>query len=311
MDLGTYIGDKVRAALGGAVQDEKGTLTGIAEAGADAVHFNVFGGIGTISGVFGGLFGGLPIIGGILDDLLDPFKPMEDAAGGLGLGVGWGWFLGNVANQLFQPLLLPLFHAVNANTTNEIFDPQTAAELVAKNLIDGSFGGSESSGGGLDGQHFEYLVAGKQAWPGLAELLELDRRGLIDDQLVQEALGRQAVPTAIIPSLMGLKQVLLSGADLALANLRGEMSHDEAVGYAKLLGISEGDLGVLINNTGEPPGLMQLLEAYRRGFIGETRLVHGIRQSRVRDEWVDVVEKLRSSPMSVADAARAVVEHER
>lgn len=54
---------------------------------------------------------------------------------------------------------------------------------------------------------------------------------------------------------------------------------------------------------------MQLLEAYRRDFIDKDMLETGILQSRVRDEWIPVIEKLRYSPMTVADAVRAVVEH--
>lgn len=100
----------------------------------------------------------------------------------------------------------------------------------------------------------------------------------------------------------------LSPAEAALAALRGNWSTDAARAEAALSGVDSDRFDILELNTGEPPGLMQLLEAYRRGFIDEARLVRGIRQSRVRNEWVDVVEKLKYAPVSPGEVLAGVVQ---
>lgn len=52
-----------------------------------------------------------------------------------------------------------------------------------------------------------------------------------------------------------------------------------------------------------------MLEAYRRGFINDAELEHGIKQSRVRDEWIPLIKELRYSPMTTADAVNAAVQN--
>lgn len=149
-----------------------------------------------------------------------------------------------------------------------------------------------------------------QNWPSAAELAEMYRRGEIDVPQFKIALTKAGIPSQYHDFYISFSNVPLSPADAALASLRGNMSHDDAVAKAIESGISASDFEILIGNTGEPPGLMQLLEGYRRGFIDEDTLKKGILQSRYRDEWIPLLEKLRFEPMSVADAVNAVVQNQ-
>lgn len=289
------------------LQDSKGELEDIAKAGGKEAGGNQYGDVGSLSGILGGVLSGIPALEQLLGDIGDPLKLVEGQAGKAGEAFGLGAIVGFVGSQLLEPVMLPIVHLVNANTTNQIFDPQTAAQLAAKGIISPAFAKSESSGGGLDDQHQEWLQEGQVAYPTLDVALRLLNLDLASEDQVKQWLQRQQVPADHWDFLIKLRRLLLSPADLALANLRGFMSDETMGGYAKQLGITPEDMAVLVQNTGEPPGLMQLLEAYRRGFINQDRLVHGIRQSRVRDEWTDVVEKLRYAPMPTADAITALV----
>ena len=100
----------------------------------------------------------------------------------------------------------------------------------------------------------------------------------------------------------------LSPAEAALAALRGNWSSDDGANESKLSGLDRKRYDILELNTGEPPGLMQLLEAYRRQIIDRDRLVRGIRQSRVRNEWVDVVEALQFAPVSAGEVIQGLVQ---
>lgn len=309
MTLGEYIAQQVRQAIDGALQDSEDLLTKIAEAGGDAAHGGALGDVQSIVAIITDAIGAIPIVGSLLDLPLKPLQDVENGGGKLGLSLSHGYLLAYMAFQILGPLILPLQHAVAANTTNEIFDPNTAASLVAKGIIAQEFAFSEASGGGLDDQHEGSLIEAARNYPATGQVLEMLNRGTITLEQAIRALQRNSVHPDYLNSVMELRQAILSPADLALATLRGNIPVEEGYSQALLAGVNNDQFDLLIGNTGEPPGLMQMLEAYRRGFIDEPTLVRGIRQSRVRDEWIPMVEKLRYSPMSVADAVRAVVEH--
>lgn len=291
-----------------ALADAKGELTGIAVEGGHAAAGGLLGDVGRVTGIITNLLSDIPVIGGLLTDLVDPLHAVEEGAGKFGTGFGLGYLLGYIGWQLMEPLMLPLIHGVNANTTNQVFDPQTAAQLVSKGVISRQHGRDEAAGGGLDTPHFDQLVEGVDVRPALGELLRLLNLEAIKPADVEQALTREGVPEFWHGPLMELRRQLLSPADLALAVLRGHIDQATMEGYAGQLGVTPDDMQVLVDNTGEPPGLMQLLEAFRRQIIDQPRLERGIRQSRVRNEWIDVVEALRYAPPSPADALRAAVQ---
>lgn len=125
------------------------------------------------------------------------------------------------------------------------------------------------------------------------------------------------VSAALQPFIVGVSQASfsalpdlpLSPADMALAVVRGIVSEGDGAKEARNTGVNADRFGVLVANTGEPPGLMQLLEAYRRGFIDQGQLEHGIRQSRVRDEWIPTVLKLQYAPPPIGEAIAAAVQN--
>ena len=306
--------DQIREALAKAIADaiidRQAELTAIAEAGGHAASGGLFGDVKNLTNIVSDVLGAIPLVGGVLSEATNPLKAIEDAGGKFGTGLGIGYMLGYAAWQLAEPAFLPLIHAANATLTNEVFDPQTAATLAAKGIITVNHAQEEGGGSGFDNPHMGQMVDGARTHPALAELLEMWRRKIIAESDVDYGLLRNGVDPGWNGKLKDLKEQLLSAADLALAELRGHLTHEDALAYSELLGVNATDFETVIANTGEPPGTMQMLEAYRRDFIGRDRLARGIKQSRVRDEWIDVIEKLRYSPMSTADAVRAVVQHQ-
>lgn len=148
-----------------------------------------------------------------------------------------------------------------------------------------------------------------EQYPPLAETLELIRRSLITEQDAKTFLTRNGIPASLHTRLLALAKLPLSPADLADMVVRGIKTQAEAAVMAAESGVDASDFDSLVLDTGEPLALQQLLEAYRRGFINRDRLDRGIRQGRTRNEWIDVAERLRFSPMSVADAVNSVVQN--
>ena len=305
--------DDIRTALQTAITDAiqacEPELTRVAQAGGDEASGGLLGDIGRLTDIITGIVGSVVDLIPIVGDIADPFKAVEDAGGKLGTGIGLGYLLGSVGFQALQPIFEPIQHGVANLAQTAIFDPNTAAQLQARGIIDENYGRSEAAGGNMSGEHYDKLVTVSYTYPDIDTTFELLRR-----QAIQEAdaganltaLGYNSFWLNVLPQLT---RVLLSPADLALAQLRGVIDPEFASQYAATLGLVDADFQTLIDNTGEPLGLEQLLEAYRRGFIDEPTLETGIRQSRVRDEWIPTAEALRYSPMSVADAVRATVEN--
>lgn len=303
-DIAAIITEAIRKAL--AESEEE--LTRVAKAGGKEAGPGLFQDVGSLVDIITGILTSIPLIGDLAGIPLDPLKEIEHGAGGAGRAFGMGWVFGSIGVELVQPVVTDIQHYVNDLIQSDIFDPQTAAVLRAKGVISEDQARSEAAGGNLDGNHLDQLVDGAQERPAVGQVLDAWLKGLVSEQDVDAAFQHHAIPEFWWAPLKALRRQFLSPADLALSNLRGEIDDTTMQGYADQLGVTPDDMAVLIGNTGEPPGIMEMLFLYRRQLISKDRLERAIKQSRIRNEWIDAVELLSHEPMSTADAARAVVE---
>ena len=279
-------------------------------------NVNVTGGGGSGSGGGGGIdpitlvtgLGFLALLGAPeIAAIVESLKLGAGEAGDSAASFGSGYFLGYAAFQLAEPYLRYVQHFIENEAQSQIFDPATAADLAARGIITPAFGQSEAGGGGFDATHWNELLDGTYIRPPWDVALRLWNRGYIGETDVNTALQYGGIPEYWWPSLKRLRQEILTPADWALAALRQNVTIEVAQAGAALWGLSADDFNTLMLNTGEPPGSQQLQEAYRRGFIDEPTFAEGIRQSRIRDQWIPTMEQLRYAPMSTANAANAVV----
>jgi len=205
--------------------------------------------------------------------------------------------------------LAPAVRAIVQKSPTLAPDPGTISELVAKDIYTKQDVEGSVTGQGFSAAWFGAMIDAAKAYPDIGTAIDMYRRGLITAEDFILCAQRNGTPQQFIGPLLGTSVTPLSPADAALATLRGNMSEPAAAKAARMWGVSQDDFGILIGNMGEPLGLEQLAEALRRGFIDTATFARGIRQSRVRNEWIPVAEKLRFSPMSVADAVNAVVQN--
>lgn len=310
----TTLADLLQAGAKQALEDafdaKKGELLNIAVAGGDAASNGFLGDIGDIGSILAGLLGDVPIIGGLVGGALGPVTAVSEGAGKLGSILGLGYLLGYLLQPAMEPFMRPIIHAAEHVVNTQILDPTTAADMVARGIISGDFGASEASGSGFDGQHFDWMEQAAEKRPALGELLTLVNRGLIDEPSAIDAMRHEGLPIEWCNELIKLRRVLLTPADLVLANLRGVLTDQQVAEYTPATGMSAQDMATLFDSTGEPPGLQFLMEMWRRGFITQDQFERGVRQSRVRNEWMPYIEAARFSPMSTADAINAAVQHQ-
>lgn len=104
------------------------------------------------------------------------------------------------------------------------------------------------------------------------------------------------------PSLM------LSPDQAADLVLKGWWSQADGEHEAALSGIGTNRFTRMVQLAGEPPGVMGLLDLWRRGLLSDADLERGVKESRVRDEWLDTVKLMATVAPSVAEVLSGYVQ---
>ena len=213
--------------------------------------------------------------------------------------------ISTVLNNFLAPAIRNL-----VSTDPELMpDPSTIAGLVARGFIDYGYGDSSAAGQGYNRNWFNALVQASMNPPDAASAFEAVNRGLMPEFALDDIMSRNGIPETYRGPIKALRFQVLAPADAALAVLRNNMSLSEGQQVAQANGLNDDQFNVLIGNTGEPPGVMDMLAMLRRGIIDEPTLVHGILESRLRNEWVDAILAYRYQPMTTADAIDALVQN--
>ena len=100
----------------------------------------------------------------------------------------------------------------------------------------------------------------------------------------------------------------LSPDQAADAVLKGWWDKNTGRDEARLSGIGDNRFDVMVELAGEPPGIMAMLDLWRRGLITTAELDHAILESRIRPEWVDAVHLMATVAPSTAQVLSGYVE---
>lgn len=224
-----------------------------------------------------------------------------------GTGLQISGLLGAISTVLNNDLA-PLVYNLVSRDPQTLPDIGTLAQLYAAGQIDQGTLSADLASLGIPTQYHDGIALTAKTWPDITTALDLVRRKIINPTTLAEWASLNGIDPTIVGFLQQLVSLPVSPADAALALLRSDIGQAEAQAIAAESGINAHSFDILVGNTGEPPGLQQLLEGFRRGFIDEATLVRGIKQSRYRNEWITLLEQLRFEPMSVADAVNAAVQ---
>lgn len=226
------------------------------------------------------------------------------AIGGLLMGAGQsaiGTFLSNE--------LAPIVYKIVGANPNLYPDVGTVAALTAQRLATSADLFMATGAQGIIPAWADSMHQGSLSWPAIADAIDMRRRGFIGDGEFKVILERNAVPDGLIEAWTRETNAELSLADAALAYLRSDISLQEAEAIAAANGYTSQQFSIFLGNVGEPLAPQQLAEALRRGFITQDDFTRGIKQSRIRNEWIPTALALRYVPMSVADAVNAAVQN--
>ena len=205
-------------------------------------------------------------------------------------------------------VLAPANQAIMYADPRQILEPSAVAQMAAARVVSESYALEAGRLSGFPEDTTRLLIEAAYSYPSVGQLLELLRRGQIKGDEVVTALRRAGVPEQYIGPLLTLEHNVLDPEQLALMVLKGIRTPEDGAAEAARSGVPAQHFEDIILATGEPPGLEQMMEAYRRKLIDGARFEKAVRQSRVRDEWTDVLLALRFQPASPADAIRGAVQ---
>jgi hypothetical protein len=211
-------------------------------------------------------------------------------------------------SQIIGNELAPLVYNLTRLNPNLLVPADVVAAAYARNIDTQASAYEQAAKLGFDSDQFSILTELATTVPDMATLFDLYNRGYLELQDMRNWLSRAGLPPALLDNIGNLHNILLSPADAALGVLRSDITQQQGYAVANANGMTNANFDVLLLNTGEPPGLMQLLEAFRRGFIDENTLHRGVLQSRIRDEWWPTIYALRYEPLSTADAIQASIQ---
>lgn len=238
---------------------------------------------------------------------------MHNASGQLkalaGTGLQITGLLGTVS-AIINNSLAPYVYNIVSQSPGQLPDNGTVVNAYVTGMV-----GADEARGDLAGLGIQFGWADRMLelgfnYPDFTVGIALMQRGIIDEVTFRRWGRRNGFKDTDLSSMLALRTVPLSPADLALAVLRGNMDKADGERKAAESGVPADDFAVLLGNTGEPPGLMQLLEGYRRGLIDKATLEKGILESRYRNEWIPMLLDLRYEPMTVSDAVNASVQNQ-
>ena len=213
----------------------------------------------------------------------------------------------SACSQVGQNALAPLTQSFLAAEPHAILPPAQLAQLQARNWLSFSDAAAEAAKGGLDEDRFNLLASLSMTLPQAAELFSLVNRGELPQSEMSAWLKALGYPPELIEHLATLAGQRLPPALVADLVLRGWMSTDDGAAEAQASGVDAQRFALMVDGTGEPLALEEMLLLYRRGQMDKATLQRGIKESRVRDEWIPYAELLRYQPASPQEAIDALV----
>lgn len=216
--------------------------------------------------------------------------------------------MGGGLGALFSNILAGAIRGYNSIHPSLQPDVGTVAQLTARGFIQGENPEFVAAGEGFNATWFNRLVAMAEQYPSPDTVVEMLRRGFIDAATAENYLHANGIQPGVSAHFLRLVKTFLSPADAALAVLRGNMSHGDGVAIAKEAGLSSGDFNTLVDNTGEPPSLTEMLSLWRRGKASTGDLERAVRESHIRDDWFPLVKQMGVIPPTPVDMLNAYLE---
>lgn len=173
---------------------------------------------------------------------------------------------------------------------------------------------AEYAAHGIDAERARVMVADTGLPLALGMMLQLLNRGVVTETDVKVSVSESNVRNEYMDVALALAREILTPHAYAEAELRGVLSHAEAVAGAALSGLNEHDYNVTFANLGRPLTQHQIATGLARGgtYGGDYSAIpdgpyrDAARRSAVRPEYADLYYHNRFSYPSLFQLSRLV-----
>lgn len=151
---------------------------------------------------------------------------------------------------------------------------------------------NEASLNGISAERLQALVNLTGNPPGPEQLMAWLRQGKATTDNVRRGVRQGFIKNEWVDFYLRDLHYPISAQEAVQAAVQGHMSKDDAANVAEQSGVWPSDFEILYQTAGSPPGDVQMLELWQRGFISEARLDQGLRESRLKDDWIPDLKRL-------------------
>jgi hypothetical protein len=219
------------------------------------------------------------------------------------LGIAAGTAVGGAVAGAITPGVQELINEANAVYPLKPPSYFMLAEGVAKGRVDPQWAKERSAEQGISNDAFDRLAHIAQIGPGIDVAFELWRRKLISDGDFRRAVGEEAIDDAWLEPLQGLKEQLLSPAELANARQQEFIDDARLHSEGELQGYDAERMDLLYKMAGLPPGVMEGLEMLRRGIIDDATFTEIVAEGHTKTKYTEDLRQLRRRILSGYEAA--------
>lgn len=224
-------------------------------------------------------------------------------------GIGTQLLLWSVLGQIVGSVMGPISEEIQQQIykvlSNTPLSPADAADAVLKGWLDQPSAAAEAVLSGVNPQRFQTLLDITGEPPGIEQMMEAARRGIIPWQSgpgtpsVQTAVTQSRLRPEWFPVLQQLQWLPVPVADAVNAVVRGQIPLAQGYAIANVNGVQNPDFDILVNTAGRPPAPGELITLYRRGLIplagtGPQALTvqQGIYEGDLKNKWWSLIGQL-------------------
>ncbi len=220
---------------------------------------------------------------------------------GLSISEGVAFALGIAMGPALEPLTREITNKSWSTVISESngsvshpLDPAALADIVAESVEALGWGRDEASKTGISQDDFDALFHATQDAPGFGTLIQLLRRNLISVDDFEHGLRKAKFEGRWDTALEGLRDVLLSPADLAMMRQQGFIDVPRQHSESALQGVNNERADLLYEVSGLPPGVETALEMLRRSIIDATEFAQIVREGHTKTKYTDELLALRN-----------------
>lgn len=187
----------------------------------------------------------------------------------------------------------PEWHDVLPELLQVLLSPQDAAMARQQGFLTQDEQLSVSAKQGVDAHDANLLFEMSGLPPGAEQMIELWRRGEIDEDRVRQALIEGHIKIKYADDVLKLRYQPLSASVAAEALVRQRIPEAKAVSIAEKNGLARDDFLLWSDMLGRPIGTVQALQLARRGEFTFDQFKDVVARSDVRTEFADDLWKLK------------------